>query len=70
MKTVITCCKSWISSTDVKQILSGGIGVKIPEVVNSVVGLKSADGDIESAVARRISRNSNQLLQLEASRYN
>ena len=41
--------------------LPGGSRVKIPEVVNSAVGLKLVDGSLESTVARRISRNSNQL---------
>ena len=29
------------------RILSGGIGVKIPEVLNSAAGLKSADRSLE-----------------------
>ena len=29
------------------KVLSGVIGVRIPEVVNSAVGLKSADGSLE-----------------------
>ena len=36
--------------------LSGGIRVKIQEVVDSALGPKSADGGIKSAVPRRISR--------------
>lgn len=44
-------------------ILAGDIGVKIPEVVHLTVGLKSA-------VTRRISRNWNQLSQVEASHWN
>ena len=43
--------------------LSEGIGVKILEVVNSAAGLKPT-------VVLRISRKSNQLSQLEASRCN
>ena len=50
--------------------VSGGIGVKILEVVNSVVGLKSTDRSLESVVARQISCNLDQLLQIEASRCN
>lgn len=44
-----------------------GIGVKILEVVNAAVGLKLTGGSLKSVVQRRISRNSNQLSQLEAS---
>ena len=29
------------------QVVSGGIEVKIPEVVNSSIGLRSADGSLE-----------------------
>ena len=42
-------------------ILSGGIGFKIPELFNSAVGLKAADESLESAVATR-----SQPLQLES----
>ena len=39
-------------------------------MVDSAVGFKSPKGGLQSAAARRISRDSNQPLQLEASRYN
>ena len=39
--------------------VSGGIGVKVLEMLNSAVGLKSADESLESAVPTRSNRNSN-----------
>ena len=40
--------------------------VKLPEVGGSAIGLKPTARDLKPAVARQISQNSNQLLQLEA----
>ena len=57
----------WIALTLGWLIVSGGMEVKILEVVDSSVGLKSANGGLESAVARQNSHNSVQLSQIETS---